>query len=294
MGARRSHPPSLQTIARRFFVDHAPSAGQPWAGTRLLVACSGGPDSTALLHVLARLARPLGLELYAHGVDHGLRADAQRELALAASLAERLGVPFTTTVVQVAPGSNLQARARAARREALVAVARREGAAFIATGHTADDRAETVLIRLLSGAGPRGLAAMPAVAPREGEPTTIRPILEARRADVLLHLQRQHIPFAEDPSNANRRFLRARVRHEILPALAELSPNIVAHLCALSDMLAAIVPADDPLSELGRGQRIEVERARRLGRQRVSLRGPEGQTLHVCFANGRAMVTREG
>jgi tRNA(Ile)-lysidine synthase len=102
----------------------------------------------------------------------------------------------------------------------------------IATGHHADDRAETVILRLLRGAGPRGLAVLP---PRAGD--LVRPLIRARRGDIDAHLARHGIAHALDPSNANSRFLRVRVRRELLPLLADLSPGIVTHLCALADQL---------------------------------------------------------
>ncbi|WP_437956432.1 tRNA lysidine(34) synthetase TilS [Sorangium sp. So ce119] len=294
----RSHPPSLIRLAERLIRDERLLS----RGDVVLCACSGGPDSSALLHVLAVLRRRIGHEVVAHGVDHGLRAAAAAELSLARELAERLGVPFSTTRVNVAPGANLQARARAARFAALAAAAAAHGARAIATGHTADDRAETLLLRLLRGAGPRGLAVLPPRAPlpraaaaaaRGGEAPgpaaqieLLRPLLLARRVDVLAHLDRHRLAFAEDPSNTDPRFTRVRVRRELLPLLEDLSPAIVEHLCALSDMLVAgrerpsdddpaVLDGGEPLSiPLGRAQRFAIERARKLGRPlRVRVRG---------------------
>ena len=108
-------------------------------------------DSTALLHVLSRLAQRFQIELFAHGVDHGLRPEASAELDLAERLARDLGVPFSRTRVSVASGSNLQGRARAARYAALDAEANRLDARWVATAHHASDRAETVLMHVLRG-----------------------------------------------------------------------------------------------------------------------------------------------
>jgi tRNA(Ile)-lysidine synthase len=249
-------------------------------GARLLCAVSGGPDSMALLDVLARLRPKLGFELVAHGVDHGLRAEAAAELARAEAHAIALGVPFARTVLAVAPGGNLQARARNARYAALEAAARDAGGALIATAHHADDRAETVLLRLLRGSGPRGLAVLPA---RAGE--RVRPLIRARRSDVLLHVRRHRVPFSEDPSNRDRRHQRVRVRAELLPLLTDLSPGIVEHLNALADALGssqsgAALGAELPVS-LGRAQRRLLARAVAL-RQRsaqIWLAGGEVLTL---------------
>jgi tRNA(Ile)-lysidine synthase len=228
--------PSLLTVARRALTGEA----RVEPGAVVLAAVSGGPDSMALLHVLARLAPKLGYVVHAHGVDHGLRAEASRELDIAEAFAEHAGVPFARTVLSVARGGNLQARARAARFEALAAAAREAGARTIATAHHADDRAETVLLRLMRGAGPRGLAVLPPRAPLGGHEglELVRPLVRARRADVLAHLERHAIPFATDPSNVDPRFLRVRVRRELMPLLEDLSPGIVTHLVALADQLA--------------------------------------------------------
>ncbi|HSO39144.1 MAG TPA: tRNA lysidine(34) synthetase TilS [Labilithrix sp.] len=232
--------PALLTLARRALQGEAKIGGS----SVVLAAVSGGPDSMALLHVLARLAPKVGIVVHAHGVDHGLRAEAGAELDAAAALAEELGVPFGRTRVDVARGGNLQARARTARYEALAIAARTVSASAIATAHHADDRAETVLLRLLRGAGPRGLGVLP---PRAALGETgidlVRPLLRARREEVLAHLDRHGVRFAKDPSNDDPRYLRTRVRHELMPLLASLSPGIVGHLVALADQLAA-APGD--------------------------------------------------
>ncbi len=231
----RSHPPSLLTLTARTIKD-AVLFGK---GARVLTAVSGGGDSMALLHVLARLRGRLGHDLVAHGVDHGLRPEAPAELDLAADLARALEVPMSRTRVRLAPGGNLQARARDARYTALRDAARSAGADVVATAHHADDRAETVVMRLLRGAGPRGLAVLP---PRAGD--LVRPFIRARRSDIDAHLARHAISHAFDPSNADPRFLRVRVRGEVFPLLEHLSPSIVTHLCALADQLIPLAASD--------------------------------------------------
>ncbi|MCC6527142.1 MAG: tRNA lysidine(34) synthetase TilS [Polyangiaceae bacterium] len=292
---KRTHPPSLVRLAERTLRE----AALVRRDELVLCACSGGADSQALCDVLAHLRARLGHEVLAVGVDHGLRAEAALELDLAAALARRHGVPFERCRVEVAPGGNLQARARAARLAALEAVARRTGAAAIATGHTADDRAETVLLRLLRGAGPGGLAVLPPRATSAGGLVLVRPLVAARRADVSLHLARHGVPFASDPSNADARFLRVRVRRELLPLLEALSPRIVAHLCDLADMLAAdadearAVSADvtaalgSAPAVLGRAQRLAIDRAQRLGRPAITVRLSGGRDLRVALSPAR-------
>jgi tRNA(Ile)-lysidine synthase len=227
----RSHPPTLITLVRATVREHELIA----RGDTVVVAVSGGADSMALLHVLGLLRRELAFGLFAHGVDHGLRPEAAAELDQAEAFARSLDVPFERTGVRLAAGSNLQARARAVRWEALEAAAGRAGACRIATGHHADDRAETMLMRMLRGTGARHLGALPAISGKR-----IRPMIRARRADIDAHVLRHRIPHSQDPSNRNPRFLRTRVRLELLPLLERLNPRVVDHMCAIADELAAL------------------------------------------------------
>ncbi|MCL2447971.1 MAG: tRNA lysidine(34) synthetase TilS [Polyangiaceae bacterium] len=222
----RSHPPTLITLVRSAIRTY----GLVPRGSTVLVAVSGGPDSMALLHVLSGLRARLAFGLFAHGVDHGLRPEAAAELDAAEAFARALDVPFARTKLRVSSGGNLQARARAERWGALYDAAGRTSADRIATGHHADDRAETVLLRLLRGTRLGGLAVLP---PRQGD--RIRPMVHARRSDIDAHVKRHRIPFCVDPSNADPRFLRARVRLELLPLLERLGPRIVEHMCTLAD-----------------------------------------------------------
>jgi len=253
--------------------------------SRLLLALSGGGDSMALLHVLSFLSKKQGFSLCAHGVDHGLRAEAVAELDRAEAQCVALGVPFSRSVLSLSSGGNLQARARDARRAALLSAAETCRAELIATAHHADDRAETVLLRLLRGSGPFGLAVLP---PRSG--IWIRPQYRARKADVLAHLARHQLAFAEDPSNLNPRFQRTRVRSELLPLLEQLSPQIVSHLCALADALneGRVPPSCDEFRDadgvalvLNRAQRLLVGRARTLGQRTARVRLAQGRELRL-------------
>lgn len=261
----RSHPPSLVTLVKRTLLEECGEL----RGRCVLAAVSGGGDSQAMLSVLARLAPRYGFELRAHGVDHGLRAEASAELDLAEQLANELGVPFARSRVTVTRGANLQARARDARYAVLREAAQAQSRpALIATAHHADDRAETLLLRLLRGSGPRGLAVLPTRAQ-----DVIRPLIRATKQDVTAHLQRHCVPFAQDPSNSESAFLRVRVRHELLPLMHQLSPQIVKHLNALADALSGaslpLLPgleSEPGLPELNGAQIRQVLRASRLGR----------------------------
>lgn len=200
-------------------------------GESVLVACSGGADSTAMLDALARLAPPRSLRLHVAHVDHGLRPGSAGEAAGVEAAAGARGVAFTALSVTVAPrGSSLQDRARAARHAALADLAGRLGATAIALAHTADDQAETVLMRALAGATPRSLAAM---GPRDGR--LARPLLRVWRRDVDAYCAALGIEVLADPSNADPRFLRSRVRHEVIPALESVFPAARRRLCVLAD-----------------------------------------------------------
>lgn len=215
------------------------------SGERVLVAVSGGPDSTGLLLVLAQLRRKLGIALVAAHVNHRLRgADADADEACAAKSAAALGVPFVRTELagEALRGANLEARARALRYAALRRLAAAHGCAKIATGHTLDDQAETVLMRLIRGSGGRGLGA---IRPRRAD-GVIRPLLDCRRAAVAAVTAQAGLRVRADASNRDPRFLRTHVRERVLPLLSELNPSIVrgcANLAAAARAERRIVSA---------------------------------------------------
>jgi tRNA(Ile)-lysidine synthase len=213
-------------------------------GSSVLCACSGGPDSAVLLHALARLAPSLGFELAAASVDHGLRPEAQHDVAIAARQAAALSAPFHSLQVTVAPEGSLQANARRARYAALAELATRLGATRIAVGHTQDDQAETVLSRMLRGAGVRGLGAIDPARP-DG---IIRPLIDCSREQVQ-QFAREHCPeVAWDQSNFDQRFERVRIRTHLLPALAVEDRAVVRHLAALADDARACARLIDTLA----------------------------------------------
>jgi tRNA(Ile)-lysidine synthase len=216
-------------------------------GARVLVAVSGGADSTALLQALVRLSeggRAFSLEV-AH-LDHGLRGEESAEDArFVAEMAATLGLPCH--LERLAPGSlerqgvSRQEAAREARLAWLERLAGEIGVQRIALGHSADDLAEEVLMRLLSGAGPRGLAGMRA---RRGP--FIRPLIECRRSEIEAWLETCGIPWREDGTNYLDAYLRNRVRHRLLPTLeADYNPNLRESLVRQ----AAILGEEDDLLE---------------------------------------------
>jgi len=250
-------------------------------GDRVLVAVSGGPDSVALLHALHLLAPPHALSLHVAHVHHGLRPEADRDAAFVEELAGRFGLPVSVERVAVALGAGRspEEAARLARYHALERCATRIGAHRIAVGHTADDQAETVLMRLLQGAGPLGLAGIPPVRGR-----VIRPLLEVTRAMVLAHLRAHGLPWVEDATNADPKFLRNRLRHDLLPLLAsQYAPRIgealvrVARGCreaaeTLRVLVRRLLP--DLVREEASGWLVLAEPLRRLppGAQKACLR----------------------
>ena len=197
-------------------------------GDPLVVACSHGPDSLVLADAVLALRRPLALgPVTLVYVDHGLREEARDEAARVRAFAAAHEAHAVTRKVSLdhARGGGVEEAARAARYHALAEVARAAGAAWILVGHTASDQAETVLLRLLRGAGPLGLAGIPA---RRGH--ILRPLLALSRADVLAYLAARGLTASEDESNATPDFLRNRVRASILPALRNENPSIDAGL----------------------------------------------------------------
>jgi tRNA(Ile)-lysidine synthase len=255
-------------------------------GERLIVAVSGGPDSMALLHLLWEARERLGVTLEVAGVDHGLRPEAARELDIVEARASALDLPFLRLPVDVAGqrrGGSLQDAARRARLGALEALAATRGAQRIALGHQADDQAETVLFRIVRGTGLAGLQGIP-----YSRGPFIRPLLDVRRAEILRYLHRRSIPFVTDPSNADLRFSRARIRHRVLPLLAEENPRLVEALVALAAAARAGAGAagERAGSELPRRVAAEVSRLRaRGGTAALDLAG--GRRVEISYGSVR-------
>lgn len=204
---------------------------------RIVVAVSGGPDSVALLAVLQALAPLWNLSLWVVHFNYGLRgAESDEDAAFVMRLCESLNVPGRCEPLHLTEdlckGRSLQEAAREARYAALLQLQGMVGANKVALGHTRDDQAETVLMRLLRGAGATGLSGMPTV-----RAPFIRPLLATTRPEILCYLKEQGLEFREDSSNATPLYLRNRIRHHLLPLLTQYNPAIAEVLTRQGEIL---------------------------------------------------------
>jgi tRNA(Ile)-lysidine synthase len=209
----------------------------------VLLAVSGGADSTALLLGTARVRERLGLTVEVATLDHGLRPEAAREVKAVEQRAALQGFVCHVRSLELRAGPGLEERAREARYAALEAVRLERGLAAVATAHTASDQAETVLMRLARGTSLRGAAG---IRPQRG--SVVRPLLECTREQIEAFLRELGADFVVDPMNADRQLFRARVRHDVLPVLSRAAGFAVTERLA---SFARLVAEDDALlSEL--------------------------------------------
>jgi tRNA(Ile)-lysidine synthase len=225
-----------QTLVRRVQRD-IERHGLFASGARILVACSGGRDSVALLHLLCRFPASWKVAVEVGHVHHGLRKTADSDVAFVEDLCRTLGVPLHVERVSGLSGPGLEARSRDARYTALRRMAQTAGAAFVATGHTMDDQAETVLMRLLRGTGTGALAGIAPRRPLGGGVEVVRPLLWTRREHLEKFLLDAGVPWREDETNQDLRIARNRVRHRLLPALAEENPRMVETLAHMAEIV---------------------------------------------------------
>ncbi|TYL54852.1 tRNA lysidine(34) synthetase TilS [Nocardioides sp. BGMRC 2183] len=217
------------------------------AGDLVLVACSGGPDSLALLAATVFEAREPGVRVVGATVDHGLQEGSAEHAARVVAQMARLGVDETVAArVDVDPGGlGPEAAARRARYAVLEQLADHFGAALVLLGHTRDDQAETVLLGLTRGSGGRSLAGM-----RRGFDRYRRPLLDVARDDTVTACQVEGIEVWDDPHNSDPGYTRVRVRQRVLPVLeAELGPGIAATLARTADLVRDDVEALDAMAE---------------------------------------------
>jgi len=233
IAARRQH-----AFVRRVGVELQRQGLIP-ANARVLVAVSGGPDSVGLLAVLQELGHSRhipGLALHAAHMNYGLRGrESDEDAAFVSRLGTRFGIPVHVERADLdgLRGASLQAHARHCRYAFFERLCRSHGLSHIATGHTADDQAETILMWLLRGCGPKGLAGIPIM--REGR--IIRPLLHVRRSEILDYLATRALTYRSDSSNATRIYQRNRIRHDLLPQLQAFNPRLVEAFVRTAELL---------------------------------------------------------
>lgn len=225
------------------------------------VALSGGIDSVVLLHLLRCSLKLPPSRLGAIHINHQINPAAAAWAAHCRRYCRELGVPLRVHKVEVARGNSTEAAARSARYQVFA----KSAASVIALAHNRDDQSETVLLQLLRGAGPRGLAAMPEF--RAGEPALWRPLLGVPRADIAAHARRHRLRWVEDDSNVDTAYTRNFLRHEVLPLIEQRLPGAAA--------------------VLARGARLQAEAAVLLDDlARIDLDAGSGATLRVAMLAG--------
>jgi len=243
------------------------------AADRVVVAVSGGPDSICLLDVLHQLRDDLGMELFVAHFDHGLRPEEdEAETEFIRSVADSLSLPLETGRADLnnITGSSLEEQARHARYAFLEAVRNKVVGQKIAIGHTLNDQAETVIMRLLRGSGPRGLAGIPP----HRRPGIIRPLLQVPRSQILAYVSERGLEWVTDSSNLEMHYLRNRIRGRLIPLLKEYQPRIVEILAQTGEVLRR----DDELLE---AMAVEWVKETALGRGDHELRIPVDPFLHL-------------
>jgi len=234
-----------------------------WRDLNVVVAVSGGADSVALLRAVASAKSAAGGtgRIYVAHLNHALRPESVDDLHWVAQLCSRLNLPLETAVAETAiaadqQGDGIEAAARAVRYEFLLAVAHRIGARFVATAHTADDQVETVLQRILRGTGVAGLAGIPFARQLSASVSVVRPLLYVSRAQVCDYLEQLGQEYCTDPSNADLRINRNRLRHKLLPLLrAEFNSDVEAAILRLASQADE---AQQCIAELARRQCLEA------------------------------------
>ena len=245
---------AVRLAVRRTLADSLPSSATADDPATVVVACSGGADSLALLAATVFERRRSGAGVVGAVVDHGLQDGSAEHTARVVQQMAGLGVDETASIrVTVDPGpGGIEAGAREARYAALGQLARHFGADTVLLGHTVDDQAESVLLGLTQGSGPRSIQGM-RDAFRDGDgPDFRRPLLrEVTRAQTEAACRAEGIDFWEDPHNLDQRFLRARVRHVVMPLLeAELGPGVAGALARTGHLLRDDLDALDDAAAL--------------------------------------------
>ena len=262
-------------------------APHSWQDVTVLLAVSGGVDSTALLRAMAALKTEGPGRLAVAHFNHGLRGqESQTDETFVVALCRELGVPCELGRAEEGRLASecrdgLESAAREARYDFLQRTADRLGARYLVTAHTADDQAETILHRILRGTGVAGLSGIARVRPLGPATTLIRPLLAFRRAELEAYLENLGQPYRDDASNQNVRFTRNRIRHELLPSLAaQYNPGVVDALLRLGalageaqSVIDAIVGSlkDDAVEE-GPSGGLRIDTTELIGQPRYIVR----------------------
>ena len=243
---------------------------------RVAVAFSGGADSAALLHIAAALQRRGVVDVVALHVHHGLADAADAWLVHCRDQAGGYGIAFDAAhVAPTRQGGSLEAEARRLRYAALTGLCDRHRCTVLMTAHHADDQAETVLVNLARGAGIGGLSAAARARPLDGV-TLFRPLLDVSAATLREHVELHEISYVVDPSNADRRFTRNAIRHEVMPALRRIAPTIATRLAQTAAHASSMQSLLDEIGveDLARGKEDE-------GNGADGAAGPHGDRLDV-------------
>jgi len=254
--SRRSSLPDPSRVgaALTAALDDASAASGPYA-----VALSGGRDSVALLDALLAYARPRGRAVIALHIHHGLSPNADAWSAHCAALCETYAIPFVARRVTVpqAPRDSVEASARRARYDALAAAAHDAGAATVLLAHHRDDQAETLLLQLLRGAGPHGLAAMPASRVDAHGLRWLRPLIDVSRTAIEAYVADRGLRYVDDESNADARYARNALRHIVAPALAAFAPDYTVTLARAAQLQADAARLVDDLAAADGGRAVD-------------------------------------
>jgi tRNA(Ile)-lysidine synthase len=241
-------------------------------GERIVVACSGGPDSVALVAALHALASPMRLALSIAHVNHGVRASAYQDECVVMRVAANFALPLDVVALQL--GEKDEAAMRSARYAALAQIARKRGAGAVATAHHAEDQSETVLLALFRGTGPDGLGGMETRRPIEDGIDLIRPLLRVGSEDLRYYCHVSGLPYAIDPTNEDAALRRNAVR-EALQALRPSFPGLDEAVARAAELVSS--------------ERAGSPRAELRHRVREALR-EQGQLADVDFEHVEAAV----
>lgn len=258
----------------------------------LVVACSGGADSVALLRAAVEVAPALGWRVAALHCDHGLRREAKRDADFVRELCQKLGVPLHPFASRVGRGAGMEARARAWRQRCYAHAARAAGSRLLLLAHHAQDQAETLLLNFLRGTGPAGAAGMLPLSALQGAPKIQlgRPFLGQTPQVLRAWLKRHRQPWREDASNHDQGLVRNRLRHAVLPVLQSINPKAVAHLAAYAASQSASKATTDlaGLLKLDRAARVRAQAVLAQGHGQADL----GRGWTLKLSRGRVQVGR--